>query len=163
MGRFRAACPVAVAATAGFAVFEDLLDRLLDSVGPATLFAVRALVTLPLMLLVLHLLGRPTLRELRRVACRPLHWLRGLCWSATAYPMILSAATPARSACAGVGVVRWSDRSCPDILETLFPRARHRREIRPGDSPSRAGPAAGNEVQAKHLKEGTRTCSRIGS
>jgi drug/metabolite transporter (DMT)-like permease len=67
-----------------------MLDRLLHAVDPATLFALRAGATVPLLLLMLKLTGRDVALELRRVARHRLHWLRGAAWSATALLVILS-------------------------------------------------------------------------
>lgn len=90
MVNLKAACPIAFCATAGFAVFEAILDQLLAVVDPASLFAIRAVLTLPILLLVLRLRGRSFVLELRRLGSCQLHWVRGLAWSATAFLTVLA-------------------------------------------------------------------------
>lgn len=84
------ASSIAFLATAGFAIFEAVLDQLLASVDPATLFVLRAVVTLPILLLMLSCAGRSLTAEIRRLGACPLHWARGLAWSATAFLTILA-------------------------------------------------------------------------
>lgn len=88
--KLRGACPIALFATAGFAIFETMLDRLLTAVDPATLFALRAAVTLPILIVALRLCGRSLTAELQRLGTCPLHWSRGLAWSTTAFLTILA-------------------------------------------------------------------------